>query len=342
MDNREQFRKEMIEELKPLLEVEADNTEASSKDVEDIENVEEKTESEAQGESESVEEVEEPETSETSEENKEEEKTESESSEESLLELERQLSGHTKEFKDLVKSLKDPELQKKALEAGKVSRAREDRFASELGEVKKQYELVSNFKQMLETSPQDTILQIAKMANLDLKALVEPTAADESEEYLLPEEKALNSKMKNIEQQNKLLAQKLEAIEQAKVREQQEMIAQEIEAFVANKEKYPYFEDVQDSIADLLTLEKNKSGLPKNSQERIARLEKAYNKALLLDDNLLQKRDEDLKRQLEAKRRADVEKAKSQKKVANTYAKNPTSPASIKDELIAEYKKMGL
>lgn len=271
-----------------------------------------------------------------------EEKPESESSEESLLEVDRLLSGFNREFKDLVKSIKDPELQKKALEAGKVSRAREDRVASELGDLKKQHDIVANFKQMLDADPKNTILQIAKMANLDLRSLVEPTAAEEDDDYLLPEEKALKTKMKNIEQQNLLLAKKLEAMEQREQREQQEIIAEVVESYHSNKEKFPFAEEALGKVKELLEIENLRFGLPKNRQEMDSRLEKAYKNAILLDDNLLQKRDAELVLKLDAKRKADVEKAKNQKKVSTTYANNSTRPATLKDELIAEYKRMGL
>lgn len=338
----EEFRSEMIEKIRGVLESPENQSSDNKEQV-----VPEKIELESEGEIKQPKEKEvenpseEPQEVETQElESENEEKQELETNEESLLEIERKLSGHTKEFKDLVKSIKDPELQRKALEAGKISRAREDRFASELGEIKKQYESVSNFKRMLDSSPTDTILQIAKLANLDLKSLVEPTVAEE--EYMLPEERALNNKMKNIEHQNRLLAKKLEKIENAKILQEQEAINQEIDDFASNTEKYPYFTDLQDTIAEILTIDKNKNGLPKNSQERISRLEKAYNKALLLDESLLKKRDEELVRKLENKRKADVEKAKIQKKVSTSYAKNPVSPATFKDEIIADLKRLGL
>jgi hypothetical protein len=54
-------------------------------------------------------------------------------------ELDRRLSGQPKEFKDLVKSVQDKELQTKILDAGKIVRAREDRLSLELGNLKKEY-----------------------------------------------------------------------------------------------------------------------------------------------------------------------------------------------------------
>lgn len=332
MSKTEEFRQEMIQELALLTEEVVNNAPSEKENIANDEEI--KNEQELEEQTEASNEVGDVEPGE--------DETELESSEESLLEIDRLLSGHTKEFKDLVKSIKDPELQKKAIDAGKIARAREDRVASELGEVKKQYETVASFKQMLDTNPHNTILQIAKMANIDLRSLVDPTAADDEDSYLTAEERALNNKIKNIEQQNLALAKQLEAIELSKIQEEREIIDREINVFASDSEKYPYFNDLIGTIGQLLTIEKNINGIPRTSQERVSRLENAYKKALLLDDNLLKKRDEDLINRVEAKRKADVQKAKMLKKVSNTYANNQISPATVKDDLISEFKKMGL
>jgi hypothetical protein len=314
--SKQDLRESLAKELEPMFEEKVEVAEPETVEVEEVENEE-------------VEQVEVEETEEVAEEEK-----NNDSNEQSLLDLDRVLSGHAKEFKELVKSISDPELQKKAIEAGKILRAREDKVASELGEVKKQNLSMANFKQMLDSDPKNTILQIAKMANIDLKNLVEPIAV-EDDEYLLPEERALKEEMKSIKQELKIERQRREA-------QERQVIDQEINSFVSNKDQYPYFEDVYESVVELLAIEKNRNGAPLTSQERVSRIEKAYKKAVLLDDNLLEKRDAELVAKMENKRKADVEKVKTLKKVTVRSANSPTEPLNPKLAATRELERLGL
>ena len=262
----------------------------------------------------------------------EDEKENKESSEESENDdFERALSGQPKEFKELVKSIKDPELRAKTLEAGRVARAREDRLASDLGMTKKQLAEFEPFRQMYNSSPEATIRKIAEMAKIDLKKLVTPIAEHEDSddsEYYTPEERAEKEELKNIKKEINFLKQQRQA-------EQQMQIDQEIESFANDKEKYPYFDDLSESMTDLLKLETMKKGLPLTSQERVFRLQNAYKKALLLDETISAKREAEIAAKNESDRKKEVEKAKTLKKVSS-ISSNPTVAASSPREANAK------
>lgn len=256
---------------------------------------------------------------------------------EEIKELERKLGGQPKEFKELVKSVKDKELQTKILEAGKVARAREDRVSLELGNLKKEYSNVSGLLKFLDTNPAEAIKHIAKVVKIDLKSLTEPVEDSYDYNYRTPEEIERDKQLESIKQE-------LQQLKNQKINDEFSVIEQEVENFANDIDesgdlKYPHFDVLQSSIKDILELEKVKLGLPKNSQERISRLKKAYEKAVILDDELSSKRDEQILRKARERKELEIEKAKKLKKLSIRSSSFGIKPASSKDALSEIYDR---
>jgi hypothetical protein len=251
-------------------------------------------------------------------------------------ELNRKLSGQPKEFKDLVKSVQDKELQTKILNAGKIVRAREDRLSLELGNLKKEHSSTKDLIQFIDRDPVAALKHIAKVTKIDLGSLVDaPVQNEDDYDYRTPEEKARDRELEDIKRE-------LQNLKGQKSRDELSTIEQEIDSFAdsLNEEgelKYPYFEKLQDSIFDILGIEKQRLGSPKNAAERQQRLLKAYQKAILLDDDLVAERDEQLLERAKAKRAAEIEKAKKLKKFTGRSPSAGVKPASSRDALSSIY-----
>lgn len=270
------------------------------------------------------------------EEAEEEKPDEKQDSEKEDLELKRKLSGYPKEFRELVQSVQDDHLKAKVLEAGKVVRAREDRLSLELGNLKKEYNTAKGLIQMIDQDPVSALKHIAKVTKVDLASLVEKPVQEDEYDYRTPEEKARDKQLEDIKQE-------LLALKNQKSVDELQTIEQEIESFADSKDesgdlKYPYFEKLQDSIFEILGFEKQRLGVPKNSQERLRRLEKAYNKALLLDDELVAEREEEILRKSQERKKEEIEKAKKLKKFTGKSSVS-VKPASSKDALSSIYDK---
>ena len=82
-------------------------------------------------------------------------------------ELNRRLSGHPKEFIDLVKSVKDKELQTKISDAGRLYRATNDRLSLELGNLKKEQSSTKELIQFIDRDPVAALKHIAKVTKID-------------------------------------------------------------------------------------------------------------------------------------------------------------------------------
>ena len=252
-------------------------------------------------------------------------------------ELNRKLSGQPKEFKDLVKSVQDKELQTKILDAGKIVRAREDRLSLELGNLKKEYGSTKELIQFIDRDPVAALKHIAKITKIDLGSLVDKPVHEEEDDYdyRTPEEKARDKQLEDIKNE-------LQSLKNQKSQDELSTIEQEINAFADSVDeegdlKYPHFEQLQESIFDILGIDKQRLGVPKNALERKQRLEKAYQKALLLDDNLASERDAELLKRAKAKRDAEIEKAKKLKKFSSRSPSAGVKPASSKDALSSIY-----
>jgi hypothetical protein len=247
-------------------------------------------------------------------------------------ELDRKLSGQPKEFKDLVKSVQDKELQTKILDAGKIVRAREDRLSLELGNLKKEYGSTKELIQFIDRDPLAALKHIAKITKIDLGSLVDaPVQNEDDYDYRTPEEIKRDKELEDIKRE-------LQNLKGQKSQDELSTIEQEIDSFAdsLNEEgelKYPHFEKLQDSIFDILGIEKQRLGSPKNAAERQQRLLKAYQKAILLDDDLVAERDEQLLERAKAKRAAEIEKAKKLKKFTGRSPSAGVKPASSRDAM---------
>jgi hypothetical protein len=251
-------------------------------------------------------------------------------------ELNRKLSGQPKEFKDLVKSVQDKELQTKILDAGKIVRAREDRLSLELGNLKKEYGTTKELIQFIDRDPIAALKHIAKITKIDLGSLIDkPVHEEDDYDYRTPEEKARDRELEDIKRE-------LQNLKGQKSQDELQIIEQEINSFADSVDeegnlKYPHFEKLQDTIFDILGMEKQKLGSPKNAAERQQRLLKAYKKAILLDDELVEQRDAELLEKAKAKRATEIEKAKKLKKFTGRSPSAGVKPASSRDALSSIY-----
>lgn len=251
-------------------------------------------------------------------------------------ELDRRLSGQPKEFKDLVKSVQDKELQAKILDAGKIVRAREDRLSLELGNLKKEYGSTRELIQFIDKDPLAALKHIAKVTNIDLSTLIDKPVQDEDDyDYRTPEEIKRDKELEDIKKE-------LQNLKGQKSQDELSTINQEIDSFAdsLNEEgelKYPHFDKLQDTIFDILGIERQRLGFPKTAAERQQRLSKAYQKAIMLDDELVVERDAEILRKAQDKRKAEIEKAKKLKKFSGRSPSNSLQPASSRDKTAETY-----
>jgi hypothetical protein len=87
----------------------------------------------------------------------------------------------------------------------------------------------------------------------------------------------------------------------------------------------------------LLGIEKQRLGFPKTAAERQQRLSKAYQKAIMLDDELVAERDAELLNRAKDKRAAEIEKAKKLKKFSSRSPSAGVKPASSRDKTSSTY-----
>ena len=199
-------------------------------------------------------------------------------------------SGWTKEEKELVKKIKDPELREEAIEATKKRRVDFDRRSLELGNTRK--ELVE-IRAKLE----------------ELTSLQNKPVANDEDEYLTEQELEQKKKLEDVEKQLKELRDR-EANNQA------QSVQQELTAFAQSENedgslKYPYFERVRQNMALLFQADQNGT----------LTLEKAYNKAVLLDDELAAEQQQELLLKEKLKQKEVLAKVKNNKK----YSPNLTN-----------------
>jgi len=245
--------------------------------------------------------------------------------------LEKELSGFVPEFKEIVDFIEDPDLKQKVINAGKKQRASIDRKLSELGEQKKlngeNLENYSRMDKLFKEDPTALIKTIAQSANVNLNDLVQPVLKEESSEddYRLPEEIKRDQELADIKKE-------LYSIKYAKQQEEQLTAQQEINKFVSAVDdsgnlKYPHFEQVRANMSLLVGRDDNMD------------LDKAYNKAVLLDDELSSLRDKEMLRIVEAKRKYRVEKAKKLKKQSPQSSNLDASIMDPDSLLNAAYEK---
>ena len=199
-------------------------------------------------------------------------------------------SGWTKEEKELVKKIKDPELREEAIEATKKRRVDFDRRSLELGNTRKE---LAEMRAKLE----------------ELTSLQNKPVANDEDEYLTEQELEQKKKLEDVEKQLKELRDR-EANNQA------QSVQQELTAFAQSENedgslKYPYFERVRQNMALLFQADQNGT----------LTLEKAYNKAVLLDDELAAEQQQELLLKEKLKQKEVLAKVKNNKK----YSPNLTN-----------------
>ena len=245
------------------------------------------------------------------------------------IDLKKTLSGQPREFREAVELIKDPEAQAKVIEAGKILRAREDQVRLELGNTKKEMANLKTFDESFKKNPLQTLKDLAKFANIDLNSLIEPV--QDEYDYRTPEEIARDNHYKNIES-------RLAQIERQKQEETADVNAREIEQFKSAKDsngeiKYPHFERVRGNMATFYI-----EGHPLYNPDLT--LEKAYQKAIMLDDELVELRDIEITRKATEKRKEELEKAKRLKKFSGkTSSVNvaPASPRALLDDIVSKH-----
>jgi hypothetical protein len=246
------------------------------------------------------------------------------------IDLNEQLRGmFSKDYINLLESVEDPKLRGDLIEAGKKQRADLDRKRLELGETKKlvevldeevknhnlgynrqQYaDVVKNFMSLdalYKQDPKLAIESLAKNANIDLSQFSNTSNKsvqdDDLEDYRTPEEIETSNKLKALEQELNLLKSQKQQEEQITV--QQEIFNFANAADSNGNLQHPYFN--KQSI-------RNSMSLLMNADPTID-MEKAYQRAILLDDELVQEKEREIERRLELKRKAEIDKAKKLKK----------------------------
>lgn len=206
------------------------------------------------------------------------------------LEFLRVSSGWSKEEKDLVKKIKDPELRQEAIEATKKRRVDFDRRSLELGNTRKE---LAEMRTKIE----------------ELTSKQEKPVANEDDEYLTEQELKQKQKLEDVERQLEELKNK-EAISQAQT------VQQELNSFAQSQNedgslKHPHYDRVRQNMSLLFQADQNGT----------MTLEKAYNKAVLLDDELAEQSKQELLLTEKLKQKEALEKVRKNKK----YSPNSTS-----------------
>ena len=216
-------------------------------------------------------------------------------------------SGWTKEEKELVKKIKDPELRQEAIEATKKRRVDFDRRSLELGNTRKE---LAEMRAKLE----------------ELTSLQNKPVANNEDEYLTEQELEQKKKLQDVEKQLKELRDR-EANNQART------VQQELTAFAQSENedgslKYPYFERVRQNMSLLFQADQNGT----------LTLEKAYNKAVLLDDELAAEQQQELLLKEKLKQKEALAKVKNNKKYSpnSTNSKRNLSAKEKNAEAIAK------
>jgi hypothetical protein len=216
-------------------------------------------------------------------------------------------SGWTKEEKELVKKIKDPELRQEAIEATKKRRVDFDRRSLELGNTRKE---LAEMRAKLE----------------ELTSLQNKPVANNEDEYLTEQELEQKKKLEDVEKQLKELRDR-EANNQART------VQQELTAFAQSENedgslKYPYFERVRQNMSLLFQADQNGT----------LTLEKAYNKAVLLDDELAAEQQQELLLKEKLKQKEALAKVKNNKKYSpnSTNSKRNLSAKEKNAEAIAK------
>lgn len=232
-----------------------------------------------------------------------------------------------KEYINLLESLEDSDLRDKFIEEGKKSRSELDRKRLELGETKKLVETVDEaikannlnynrqdygdliknfigFDALYSKNPQLAIESLAKQANIDLNTLnikPVPEVKDDLDDYRTPEEIRRDKEIETLRHDLNLIKNQTQQNEKISATQERDNFANAKD--LDGNLKYPHFEKVRKDMALFF-----------DDSDPSMTLEKAYGKAILLDSELIAKREEDILKGSELKRKADIERAKKLKR----------------------------
>ena len=287
------------------------------------------------------------------------EESESESKEEHTdikeSELAKDLRGvFSKEHIALLESVDDLDLRNDLIEVGKRDRADVDRKRQELGESKKLMEILDEgvktnglsynkqqyagliknfigFDALFSKDPKLAIERLAESAKIDIntlgKSAVHETHDDDYDDYRSPEEIKTSQEIQTLKQE-------LDLIKNQKQQEQQISVEQELHNFATATDtkgdlKYPHFERVKQNMALFFT-----------DVNPDMTMEKAYKRAVLLDDDLVSQRDAKLLKSAEIKRKNDIAKAKKLKRQSVRSSKvsaHTSNPDAALEKLVGDF-----
>ena len=224
------------------------------------------------------------------------------------LEFLRLTSGWTKEEKELVKKINDPDLKQEAIDATRKRRVDFDRRSLELGNTKKELaelrvkmdELLSNKNKIVDT--------------------------DNDDDYLTDQELKQQKQLEDVKRQ-------LEEIKQEKTFNESQSVQKEVNDFrEATDEdgilKFPYFDRVRQNMSLLFQAD------PSNNLT----LEKAYKRAILLDEELAEESMKETILRDKIHKQKTLEKVKKNKRFSPNSKEGRTklSPKDANAKSIAE------
>ena len=224
------------------------------------------------------------------------------------LEFLRLTSGWTKEEKELVKKINDPDLKQEAIDATRKRRVDFDRRSLELGNTKKELaelrvkmdELLSNKNKIVDT--------------------------DNDDDYLTDQELKQQKQLEDVKRQ-------LEEIKQEKAFNESQSVQKEVNDFrEATDEdgilKFPYFDRVRQNMSLLFQAD------PSNNLT----LEKAYKRAILLDEELAEESMKETILRDKIHKQKTLEKVKKNKRFSPNSKEGRTklSPKDANAKSIAE------
>jgi hypothetical protein len=191
---------------------------------------------------------------------------------------------------------------------------------------------------MLDVNPRAAILEIAKTYGVDLgaeQAQYEPVRGDDGR-YVSPsrESLAMQAKIAELERQIAETRTDVVSTKQREAEQRQAALQSEVEAFAKAN---PYFNEVEADIAELIPVIRARE--PGLSERQI--LQKAYDKAIRVNDGTFAKIEADRKAKeaAEAKKKADEAKKVSSMNVKTGVTERPTE-RDVRDLLSSTYDRI--
>ena len=270
--------------------------------------------------------------------------------------LEDSLEGvFSKSHIEVLNKIGDEALRDSLIEEGKKSRQDLDRKRLELGESKKAIEAFekaaeannlnlsrqqyadvfknyAEFEALVKNNPTEAVKALAKSKGVDLNGLTEKPAVpteDVEDDYLTDEELKTRNEIQTLREELSSLKNKQKLSEEDAAR-------QELNDFVnaqdaEGKIKHPHFDKVREDMHLLF-----------NKGDASMTLEKAYKKAVLMNDELVELREKELISKVEKDKIKKIEKAKKLKKQATLSSKVSATANDFRSRMSRDFDKMGI